>query len=157
MEPPFLISLIFVQLKANLAKYNFNFYHFNLFNWLIEKRLWKCKFEVMITLNCVKRNNRKKTTYFIVNAVQIPIEFWFFLIFKKDNLIKNDDIAPDWLAIKRDKLWKRRKATEINRRLIFFQTCFRKFNSRQGFGAWVCRTSVYPQTLISKIYKNTFL
>ena len=44
----------------------------------------------------------------IVNTVQISIEFVFFflknLIFKKDDLIKNDDMMPDWLAIKCTKL-----------------------------------------------------
>ena len=45
-----------------------------------------------MTLNGAKGNNRKKT-YYIVNAVQIPIVFCFLihknLIFEKDNLIKN--------------------------------------------------------------------
>ena len=34
LEYGFLISLIFVQFKTNLAKCNFNFYQFNLFKFL---------------------------------------------------------------------------------------------------------------------------
>ena len=56
-----------------------------------EKKLWKYKFEIMMTLNGVKRNNRKK--HIIVNAGQIPIEFCFLSLkswfLKKDNVIKN--------------------------------------------------------------------
>ena len=56
-------------------------------------------------LNGVKRNNKEKT--YIVNVVLISIEFCFssfkIPIFKRDDLIKNDDIKPDWSFIKRSK------------------------------------------------------
>ena len=48
-----------------------------------------------------------RNQHIIVNAVQISIELFFIfknLNFKKDDLIKNDDIKPDWLAIKCTKL-----------------------------------------------------
>ena len=69
MEPPFLISLIFVQFKTNLAKRNFNFYHFNLLKFLpgtvsSREKAVKSKSEVMMTLNGVKRDNRKKRTHY---------------------------------------------------------------------------------------------
>ena len=78
----------------------------------------------MMTLNDLKRNNRNKPTYYSqCSSKFIWILFIIFknLIFKKDDLIKNDDIQPDWLAIKFTKLWKRSKPTEINRSLIFWQ------------------------------------
>ena len=48
-----------------------------------------------------------RNQHIIVNAVQISIELFFIfknLNFKKNDLIKNDDIKPDWLAIKCTKL-----------------------------------------------------
>ena len=75
----------------------------------------------MMTLNGVKRNNRKKPTYCSQCSLNFNRMLFFILkyrIFKKDDLIKNDGIKPDWLAIKSTKLWKRRKPTKINRRLI---------------------------------------
>ena len=77
-----------------------------------------------MTLNDVKRNKRNKPTYYSqCSSYFIWIMFFIFknLIFKKDDLIKNDDIKPDWLTIKFTKPWKRSKTTEINRRLILWQ------------------------------------
>ena len=60
--------------------------------------------------------------------MQFKFQYSFFiiilknLIIKKVDLIKNDDIKPDWLAIKWTKLWTRKKPTEINRTLINFVT-----------------------------------
>ena len=67
----------------------------------------------------------------IINVVQSTVEFCFFPEkLKKDNLIKNDDIAPDWHAIKRSKLWKRTKPFEINRRLILWEV--KKFHEQNN-------------------------
>ena len=91
--------------------------------------------------NVVTGRNR----YIIVNAIQISIEFWFLSLkiwfLKKEDLIKNDDIKPDWFAIKCTKLWKRRKPTEINRWLILWQA--NKFHEHE-----VTKTNIYK--IISK-------
>ena len=81
-----------------------------------------------------------RNQYFVVNAIQNSIEFFFVLknlIFKKDDLIKNDDIKPDWLAIKKyTKLWNRRKLTEINRTLILWQV--NKFHEHSDLENCIC-------------------
>ena len=45
-----------------------------------------------------------RNQHIIANAVQISLEFCFLslkiLFFKKDDLVKNDDIKPNWLAMK---------------------------------------------------------
>ena len=87
-----------------------------------------------MTLNGVKRNNRKKPTYYSQCSPNFNRMLFFILknlIFLKDDLIKNHDIKPDWLAIKRSKLWKCRKPTEINRRSILWQV--NKFNEHFDF------------------------
>ena len=58
-------------------------------------------------LNAVKRNNRNKPTYYSQCSLNSSRNLLFILknpIFKKDDLIKNNGITPDWLAIKRSKL-----------------------------------------------------
>ena len=78
-----------------------------------------------------------RNQHITANAVQISIELFFIfknLNFKKDDLIKNDDIKPDWLAIKCAKLWKRRKPTEIKRRLNLWQV--NKFHEHCDFESW---------------------
>ena len=52
----------------------------------------------MMTLNGVKRNNRKKPTYCSQCSLNFNRMLFFILkyrIFKKDDLIKNDGIKPD--------------------------------------------------------------
>ena len=61
----------------------------------------------MMTLNGVKRDNRKKPTCYSQCSSNLNRILFFILlnlIFKKDDLIKNDDIKPDWLAMKCTKL-----------------------------------------------------
>ena len=51
----------------------------------------------MMTLNGVKRNNRKKQTYCSQHSSNFNTILFFNLknlIFKKDDLIKNHDIKP---------------------------------------------------------------
>ena len=60
----------------------------------------------MITLNGMKRNNGKKQTYYgqcSSNFNRILFCILKNLVFKKDDLIENNDIKPDWLAIKYSK------------------------------------------------------
>ena len=59
----------------------------------------------MMILNGVKRNNKEKTYYSQRNSNFSRILFFILKIpiFKGDNLIKNDDIKPDWSFIKRSK------------------------------------------------------
>ena len=49
----------------------------------------------MMTLNGVKRNNRKKPTYYSQCSTNFNRIIFKNLNFKKDDLIKNDDIKPD--------------------------------------------------------------
>ena len=73
----------------------------------------------MVTLNDVKHDFRKKPTHYSQCSSNFNRILFFILknlIFKKDDLIQNDDIKPDWRAIKCTKRWKQRKPTEINRR-----------------------------------------
>ena len=63
---------------------------------------------VMPAKNGVKQKTRKKLTdefYFL-------LKIWFL---EKDDFIKND-VTPNWLFIKRTKLWKSINLIEINRR-----------------------------------------
>ena len=86
-----------------------------------------------MALNGVKCNNRKKPTYYRQCSSNFNSMLFFILknlIFKKFDLIKNDDIKPDCLAIKCTKLWKRRKP-EINRKLILWQA--NKFHEHWDF------------------------
>ena len=56
-----------------------------------------------MTLNGVKRNNRKKPIYCSQCSSNFNRLLFFILknlVFKKVDLIKNDDIKPDWLVIK---------------------------------------------------------
>ena len=60
-----------------------------------------------MTLNGVKRDDRKKPTYYSQcssNFNRIVFFILKILIFKKDDLNKNDDIKLDWLAMKCSKL-----------------------------------------------------
>ena len=59
----------------------------------------------MMILNGVKRNNKKKTYYSQCSSNFNRILFFILKIpiFKRDDLIKNDDIKPDWSFIKRSK------------------------------------------------------
>ena len=61
----------------------------------------------MMTLKGVKRDNRKKPTYYSQCRSNFNRILFFILknlIFKKDDLFKNDGIKPDWLAIKCTKI-----------------------------------------------------
>ena len=56
----------------------------------------------MMTLNGVKRNNRKKQTYCSQHSSNFNTILFFNLknlIFKKDDLIKNDDIKPKFANV----------------------------------------------------------
>ena len=76
------------------------------------------------------------------NAIETQIELYFLSLkiwfFKKDNLIKNYDIAPNRLALKRSKLWKRINPTEINHVLILWQV--NKFSWAKEF--WLKKSMI---------------
>ena len=59
----------------------------------------------MMILNGVKRNNKENTYYSQCSSNFNRILFFILKIpiFKRDDLIKNDDIKPDWSFIKRSK------------------------------------------------------
>ena len=85
-----------------------------------------------MTLNGVESNTRKKQTYYFS---QCSYNLKRIRIFSLKNLIENNDITPDCLIIKRSKLWKRRKPTRINRKLIWWQV--NKFCGKKNYGLWI--------------------
>ena len=141
LEPPFLISLIFVQFKTNSEKclYYYNWFKFFLGTVSSREKLVKMPIWGDEDLKWSKRENRKEPTcHSQCNSIFNRTLFFILenLVFKKHNLVKSDEIKHaciklDRLAIKCNKLWKRQKPAEINRRLILWQV--NKFHEHCGF------------------------